>query len=104
MVPQALCEPEEEEDVETFLSTEEGRDRRKRRTWLLCVSSRQPEIQVSTECTHTLECRAKKERQFRGKHPCVNGGHKASRLIVKCSTAASMFSGCFVLYFHFAVK
>lgn len=59
LVSQALCEHEEQEDVETFLSAVEGRDRRQRRTWLLCVSSRQPEIQVSTECTRTLECRVK---------------------------------------------
>lgn len=59
LVPQALCEPEEEEDVDAFLRAVEGRDRRQRRTWLLCVSSRQPEIQVIGECTHTLECRVK---------------------------------------------
>lgn len=55
-VPQALCEPGEEE---TFLSVAEGSDGRQRRTWLLCVSSMQPEIQVSGVCTHTLECRVK---------------------------------------------
>lgn len=51
--------PEEEEDVETFLRVAEGRDGRQRRTWLLCGSSRQPEIQVSGVRTHTLECRVK---------------------------------------------
>lgn len=43
----------------TFLSVAKGRDGRQCRTWLLCVSSRQPEIQVSRVCTHMLECRVK---------------------------------------------
>lgn len=55
-VSQVLCEPGEEE---TFLSVAEGSNGRQCRTWLLCVSSMQPEIQVSGVCTHTLECRVK---------------------------------------------
>lgn len=49
----------EEEETKTFLSVAEGRNLRQCRTWLLCVSARHPEIQVSGAYTHTLECRVK---------------------------------------------
>lgn len=38
----------------SFFGAAKGRDGRQRRTWLLCVSHRQPENQVSGECTHTV--------------------------------------------------
>lgn len=59
IAPSLQGEKEEEEEAKTFLSVAEGRDWRQCRTWLLCVSSSQPEIQVSRVCTHMLECRVK---------------------------------------------
>lgn len=54
-----LDEQETVQDSETFLHAVKGRDTRQCKTWLLCVSNKQPEIQVSRKRTHGLVCKVK---------------------------------------------